>query len=204
MKGIILAGGTGSRLSPLTKVVNKHLLQVYDKPMIYYPLSILMLAGIREILIICNRTDLPLYQTLLGDGARLGVNLEFEIQDSPGGIVEAFIIGERFINNDNVALILGDNMFIGEGFPNSLRKSVNQLIGGTIYGYKVSDPKAFGVIEFEDNGLVKSMKKNRTFLNQNYAITDYIFYDQNVCITQNIEKSARGELEISSLNNVYL
>lgn len=171
MKGIILAGGTGSRLSPLTKVVNKHLLQVYDKPMIYYPLSILMLAGIREILIICNRSDLDLYKLLFGDGARLGLHLEYNIQDSPNGIVDAFVIGERFVNNDNVALILGDNMFIGEGFPKSLRKSVNHLIGGTFYGYKVSDPKAFGVIEFDVNGLVKSIEELPNFPKSNYAIT---------------------------------
>ena len=205
MKGIILAGGTGSRLRPITNIINKHLLCVYDKPMIFYPLSILMLAGIREVLIICNRTDVNLFTELFGDGSTLGMNIEYASQEIPNGIAEAFIIGEKFIGSDSVSLILGDNLFIGEGFSNSLRKSSQLKDGGIIYAYKVSDPRAFGVVEMNQNGLAINIEEKPIAPKSNFAVTGLYFYDNNVAhYVKSLNKSERNELEITTLNNIYL
>ena len=205
MKGIVLAGGTGSRLRPMTAIVNKHLLCVYDKPMIYYPLSVLMLAGIREVLIICNENDIELFKALLGDGSQIGMSIDYSVQHNPSGIAEAFIIGENFIGTDSVCLILGDNLFIGEGFPNSLRECCKLVDGGIIYGYKVADPRAFGVVEFNQDGLVQSIEEKPSIPKSNYAVTGLYFYDNNApYYAKTLKKSLRGELEITALNQIYL
>ncbi len=205
MKGIVLAGGSGSRLHPITKGVSKHLLPVYDKPMIYYPISVLMLAGIREILIITTEQDQDAYQRLLGSGEDFGIALHYAIQDSPKGLAEAFIIGESFIGTDNVALILGDNIFYGQGFTPLLKAAINNLKGATIFGYKVKDPERFGVVEFDKNMRVLSIEEKPEAPKSNYSVTGLYFYDNNVIdIAKKVTPSQRGELEITSVNNVYL
>lgn len=205
MKGIILAGGSGTRLYPVTKAINKQMIPIFDKPMIYYPLSILMLARIREILIISTARDILVFQELLGKGNELGLSISYEIQESPKGLAEAFIIGEEFIGSDSVALILGDNLFYGHGFTGMLEKAVNNKLGATIFGYYVKNPKDFGVVEFDSDGKVVSLEEKPKNPKSNYAIPGIYFYDNSV-----IEKakavlpSERGELEITSINEMYL
>ena len=205
MKGIVLAGGSGSRLHPITRGVSKHLLPVYDKPMIYYPISVLMLAGIRDILIISTAQDIDSYKRLLGNGESFGINLSFAVQDTPKGLAEAFIIGESFIQSDNVALILGDNIFYGQGFTPVLKNIAARKNGATIFGYKVKDPERFGVVEFDEKMRVLSLEEKPAIPKSYYAVTGLYFYDNTVIdIAKQVTPSARGELEITSINNAYL
>ena len=207
MKGIILAGGSGTRLYPLTMVTSKQLLPVYDKPMIYYPLSILMLAGIKDILIISTPSDLPRFSELLGDGSKYGINLSYKVQPSPDGLAQAFILGEEFVGDDAACMIFGDNIFYGNGQKNALKKAMKNSEDGiaTIFGYYVKDPERFGVVEFDSNGKAKSIEEKPQNPKSNYAVTGLYFYDKNVCkYAKEIKPSARGEYEITDLNNIYL
>ena len=205
MKGIILAGGTGSRLYPMTKAMSKQMMPVYDKPMIYYPLSTLMLAGIREILIISTPRDVPLFEDLLGNGHQIGLELTYIVQEQPRGLAEAFILGADFIGDDSVALVLGDNIFYGQYFSDTLAKVKKQMNGATIFGYYVKDPHAYGVVEFEKGGRVISIEEKPENPKSNYAVPGLYFYDNQVVeIARSIKPSARGELEITSINEEYL
>ena len=205
MKGIVLAGGSGTRLYPVTKSISKQIIPVYDKPMIYYPLSVLMLAGIREILIISTPHDIHLYKNLLGNGDDLGIRLEYAIQASPDGLAQAFIIGEDFIGNDNVCMVLGDNIFYGFGFSSTLREAAAMQDGATVFGYYVNDPERYGVADFDDKGKVLSLEEKPEKPKSNYAVTGLYFYSNDVVQkAKNLKPSKRGELEITDLNRLYL